>query len=237
MPSRDLSEFSKEIGYEFRDLKLLRHALTHTSYCNEHGLSKADSNERMEFFGDAVLEMATSQYLYNTYPELMEGALSKMRASIVSEKPLARAARRIHLGDFLYLGRGAELEGGRDSDNILSDAFEAVLCALYLDGGHKASDRLIEAQVLTPLSEDEYIEDFKTLLQEYVQARSGEVVYEYISESGPDNQKTFVYQVLVNGSILGHGSGHSKKDAQTGAAREAWLKLMHIPPGRMNSQN
>ena len=108
MPSRDLTEFRKEIGYRFRDLKLLKQALTHTSYCNEHGLSKTDSNERMEFFGDAILEMATSKYLYATYPELMEGALSKMRASIVSEKPLARAARRIHLGDYLLLGRGTE---------------------------------------------------------------------------------------------------------------------------------
>ena len=230
MPSRDLTEFRKEIGYRFHDLKLLKQALTHTSYCNEHGLSKTDSNERMEFFGDAVLEMATSKYLYATYPELMEGALSKMRASIVSEKPLARAARRIHLGDYLLLGRGTELEGGRDSDNILSDAFEAVLCALYLDGGPKASDKLIESQVLTPLSEDEYIEDFETILQEYVQARSGEVSYEFISESGPDNAKTFVYQVLVNREILGHGSGRSKKEAQTMAAREAWLTLVHTPP-------
>ncbi len=227
MPSRDLTEFRKEIGYRFRDLKLLKQALTHTSYCNEHGLSKTDSNERMEFFGDAILEMATSKYLYATYPELMEGALSKMRASIVSEKPLARAARRIHLGDYLLLGRGTELEGGRDSDNILSDAFEAVLCALYLDGGSRASNRLIETQVLTPLSEDDYIEDFKTILQEYVQARAGELNYEFISEAGPDNAKTFVYQVLVNGEILGHGSGKSKKEAQTLAAREAWLRLMH----------
>ncbi|MBR3437382.1 MAG: ribonuclease III [Lachnospiraceae bacterium] len=230
MPSLDLTEFQKELGYRFHDLKLLRHALTHTSYCNEHGLSKTDSNERMEFYGDAVLEMATTKYLYATYPELMEGALSKMRASIVSEKPLARAARRIHLGDFLLLGRGTELEGGRESDNILSDAFEAVLCALYLDGGSKASNTLIESQVLMPLSEDDYIEDFKTILQEYVQARQGKLEYEFISESGPDNQKSFVYQVLVNGEVLGHGSGKSKKEAQTAAAREAWLVLMHRTP-------
>ena len=230
MPSRDLLEFKDEIGYSFHDLKLLRQALTHSSYCNEHGLTKTDSNERMEFFGDAVLEMATTQYLYATYPELQEGALSKMRASIVSEKPLARAARRIHLGDYLLLGRGTEMEGGRDSDNILSDAFEAVLCALYLDGGPKASGSLIEAQVLQPLSEDEYIEDFKTILQEYAQARQWTLDYEFISESGPDNQKTFVYQVLINGKALGHGSGHSKKEAQTEAAREAWLLLMHLPP-------
>ena len=235
MPSRDLLEFKNEIGYSFRDLKLLRQALTHSSYCNEHGLTKTDSNERMEFFGDAVLEMATTQYLYATYPELQEGALSKMRASIVSEKPLARAARRIHLGDYLLLGRGTEMEGGRDSDNILSDAFEALLCALYLDGGPKASGRLIESQVLTPLSEDEYIEDFKTILQEYAQARQWTLDYEFISESGPDNQKTFVYQVLINGKALGHGSGHSKKEAQTQAAREAWLLLMHLPPEKDRS--
>ena len=229
MPSRDLTEFGREIGYTFHDLKLLRQALTHTSYCNEHGLSKQESNERMEFFGDAVLEMATTRYLYATYPELMEGALSKMRASIVSEKPLARAARRIHLGEYLLLGNGTELEGGRDSDNILSDAFEAVLCALFLDGGPKASDRLIETEVLKPLSEDDYIEDFKTILQEYVQAQAGEVAYEYISESGPDNQKTFVYQVLVDGAVMGHGSGRSKKEAQTQAAKEAWLRILHTP--------
>ena len=193
MPSADLSELEKLLEYQFTDIRILKHALIHSSYVNEHHLEKPDCNERLEFFGDAVLEMFTSRYLYKTYPDLMEGALSKMRASIVSEKPLAAAARQIRLGDFLYLGNGMEKSNGRDSDAVLSDAFEAVLAALYLDGGYKIAERFINRIVLEPLKNDEYKEDFKSLLQEIVQSKGGTVTYEQISESGPDHDKTFLF--------------------------------------------
>ena len=230
MPSSDLSNFEKELHYQFNDIRLLKQALIHSSYINENGLKKPDCNERLEFFGDAVLEMVTSRYLYKTYPDYMEGALSKMRASIVSEKPLARAAREIHLGDYLLLGKGMEKGGGRDNDNILCDAFEAVLAALYLDGGIKEAERLIERVVLSPLKNDEYLEDFKTLLQEAVQEQNGTVLYELISETGPDHDKTFLVQVYVNSEVMGHGSGHSKKEAEMKAAENAYLKVLHKRP-------
>lgn len=234
MQSGDITELEKILHYQFNDIRLLKQALIHSSYINENGLTKPDCNERLEFFGDAVLEMVTSRYLFLTYPNYMEGSLSKMRASIVSEKPLAKVARQLRLGDFLYLGRGMEIAGGRDSDNVLSDAFEAVLAALYLDGGIKEAERLIERLVLAPLKTDSYQEDFKTLIQEMVQEQGGTIRYELISESGPDHDKTYTVQVYVNETIMGHGTGKSKKLAEMKAAENAYMKLMHQRPENKN---
>lgn len=230
MSSADLSQLEKILSYQFRDIRLLKQALTHSSYLNEHGMQKTECYERLEFFGDAVLEMITSRYLYKTYPSYMEGAMSKMRASIVSEKPLAKAAREIGYSPYLLLGRGCEAGGGRDSDAILSDVFEAVLAALYLDGGIREAERLVEKYVFEPLKTDEYTEDFKTLLQEIVQERGGTITYEEISEDGPEHDKTFLYQVYVNGKSLGHGSGRTKKQAQQKAAQMAYMEIYHLRP-------
>lgn len=224
MPFNDLSLLEKQLNYRFRDPGILKTALTHSSYVNEHRMRKPECNERLEFFGDAILEMLTSRYLFKTYPDSMEGDMSKMRASIVSEKALSECARKIGLGDFLILGNGMEKSGGRKSDALLSDAFEALLAAIYLDGGADEVEALVEKLVFEPLATDHYYEDYKTILQELVQGRHGVVTYELLREEGPENNRLFEYRVLVGGEVLGRGTGKSKKDAQTAAAKEAYLK-------------
>ncbi|HPT77818.1 MAG TPA: ribonuclease III [Candidatus Atribacteria bacterium] len=217
-----------KLGYEFKDTTLLKTALTHSSYSNE-SKTKADCNERLEFLGDSVLGLSVSEYVYKTFPHLPEGSLTKLRAGVVSETTLANAARDLGLGEFLLLGRGEQISGGRDRDSILADAMEAVIGAIYLDGGFERARDFVLKQ-LRPAIERHSTNngqwDSKTQLQELLQSKSAtDITYEIIDERGPDHNKQFTAQVSSNGKVIGVGTGKSKKEAEQNAAHEALRKL------------
>lgn len=210
------------IGYKFRDLSLLHTALTHSSYANEHDI---ESNERLEFLGDSVLGLTISDYLFKEYPNLPEGALTKMRSIIVSEYSLAVVARDINLGDYLLLGRGEDRTGGRKRNSILADGVEAIIGAIYIDGDFCISANivlnLLKEQIFA-VSDGTSMRDYKTELQEYVQSRSKNgVKYSIVEERGPDHAKLFIIDVFHEGVLLGKGRGRSKKEAEQNAARDA----------------
>ncbi len=218
MPAdRDLAVLEERIGYVFTDKALLKTALTHTSFANEHGCTH---NERMEFLGDAVLETVSSDLLYHLYPEKKEGELTRQRASLVCEQALAACAAKIGLPAFLRLGAGEEMTGGRQRDSIVSDAMEAVIGAVFLDGGFSAADAMVRRCVLTD-PEGGVFKDSKTLLQEAVQERGLVPVYIEEGAEGKPHCMTFYSGVSVDGKVIGHGSGHSKKAAEMSAARDA----------------
>ena len=219
-----MTALEKKIGYTFRDPSLLRTALTHSSYVNEHGLKKQDCNERMEFYGDSILEEMSSSYLYRRYPALMEGELSRKRAALVCEKSLAEAARTLELGEALLLGNGMDRDGGRDFDSLLSDAFESLLAALTLDGGRDVAERLV-LSLLTGADSGESETDPKTALQEIVQEKGLSVEYVMIGESGPEHEKHYRYETKIQGKTYGTGEGRSKKSAQMQAAEQT-LKMI-----------
>ena len=216
------------LGYTFNNPNLLKTALTHSSFANEH---KLKSNERLEFLGDSVLSLITAQFLFEHYNKLPEGELTKTRAALVCEQTLYRYAKDMDLGKFLYLGKGEEITNGRQRPSLLADAFEAVLAAIYLDGGIDAAKKF-----LTPFL-DKYTEasingntykDYKTILQEIVQKNPGEqLAYNLISESGPAHNKHFICEVCLNSNVLGKGEGKSKKEAEQNAAKIA-LELMGL---------
>lgn len=216
----------KRMGYTFHNGQLLENALTHSSYANE-GNRGLDSNERLEFLGDSVLGFVTARYLFSRETGA-EGELTKLRASLVCEKALCAYAHKLQLGDSLLLGKGERLNGGAKRPSILADAFEAVIAAIYLDGGLEPAETF-----LLPFLEEErsqqcraQFKDYKTALQEIVQQNPGELLeYELKSESGPDHNKQFVMEVHLNSNVIGTGRGHSKKEAEQQAAKEA-LKLM-----------
>ncbi len=223
-----LKALEKTIGYQFKDPNLLLMALTHSSYANECKYG-ALNNERLEFLGDSVLNLSVSDYLYNSFKDLSEGDLTKLRASIVSEASLAKIARKLNLGDYLRLGRGEENTGGRQRDSILADAVEAIIGAVYLDGGfEKASDFILRYQIpeIYNSLEGKGFRDYKTELQELIQkgAEQG-LQYRIVKESGPDHDKKFVAQVFHNQKLIGEGTGKSKKDAEQQAARQALEKI------------
>ncbi len=222
-----LPEFEKRIGYDFKNVDLLIMALTHSSYYNENRIKKYGYNERLEFLGDAVLELVASEYLYVKNPESPEGDLSKMRASYVCEPTLAECARSIDLGKFLLLGRGEELTGGRDRDSILSDALEATIGAVYLDGGFECAKEYICVHILNDIEIDgkKLFYDSKTILQEFVQSERLELEYELLEEAGPDHDKLFTVAVNINGRQVSKATGHTKKKAEKAAAYQAMLKL------------
>ncbi|SFT74749.1 ribonuclease-3 [Selenomonas sp. GACV-9] len=224
----ELRELAATLGVKFVNLDFLQQALTHTSYANE---SKGNivHNERLEFLGDAVLELASSTYLYQHFPQMPEGQLTKTRASIVCSATLARLAANLHLGDYLLLGRGEEMGGGRTRQTNLEDVFESVIGAIYLDQGWEAAKDYVIRQ-LTPEFErakhGAILKDYKTILQELVYQHEGQsVAYEQVAEEGPDHDKRFTFQVRITGKVMGKGSGHSKKEAEQHAAREALAKL------------
>jgi len=221
-----IEKFEKIIGYTFKDKKLITQALTHSSYANERK-NPSGCNERLEFLGDSVLSIVVSDYLYENL-NVAEGELTRIRASLVCEKSLHVFAKQIHLGDFLFLGKGEENTGGRERPSILADAFEAVIAAIYLDGGIEPVSeyilRFIPEDVQHPLKPA--FSDFKTVLQEIVQKNPEEKVeYVLIGEEGPDHNKRFVVEVRLNSQIIGRGKGRSKKEAEQLAAKEA-LELM-----------
>ena len=223
-----LVRLSAQIGVTFSEISLLDEALTHPSYTNE-AKDAVPHNERLEFLGDAVLELASSTYLYARFPDCSEGELTKMRASLVQSETLARLARRLHLGSYLRLGRGELHNGGADRQNNLENAFEAVIGAVYLDGGWEAAQdyvtRQLAAEVLS-VERTHVARDYKTALQEHIQQkRHVSIVYELIGETGPDHDKRFTTRVLISGQPMGEGTGRSKKEAEQHAAAAALSRI------------
>lgn len=222
-----LEEFEKIIGYTFKDRELLFEALSHSSFANE-SKHRYRSNERLEFLGDSVLSIVVSDYLFENYTDIPEGELTKIRATLVCEKALHDFGGMISLGNYIMLGKGEELAGGRERPSIIADAFEALIAAIYLDGGMDAARR----HILRFLPEDvlgavsKAYDDYKTILQEIIQKNPEErIEYRIVGESGPDHNKSFTVEVCLNSNVIGHGTAHSKKAAEQLAAKEA-LRLM-----------
>ena len=215
------------IGYHFANPDILFHALTHSSYANEMRLEKEKNNERLEFLGDAVLELVTSETVYKEYQALTEGDLTKLRASIVCEPTLSACARELNLGDYLLLGKGEDISGGRNRDSILSDTFEAIIGAIYLDGGFTNAKEFIKSYVLAGIKNKELFFDSKTILQEIIQNDNNKqkLRYKLISEEGPDHNKTFKIAVIVGNEEIGYGTGRTKKAAEQEAAYQAIQSL------------
>ncbi len=221
-----IKELQEKIGYGFQQEGLLRQALTHSSYANEKHMKKLSDNERLEFLGDAVLEIISSEFLYRNYPNLSEGDLTKLRASIVCEPTLALCTREIDLGDYLLLGKGENLTGGRERKSILSDALEALIGAIYLDGGFECAKAFIHRFILTDIEHKKLFYDSKTILQEVIQGNYEETLhYELLSEEGPDHDKKFRVEAKIGERVLGTGTGHTKKAAEQEAAYQALLFL------------
>lgn len=221
-----LKELEQKIGYTFQDFSLLEQAMMHSSYTNEQHLPKYRCNERLEFLGDAVLELVSSEFLFRESSTMPEGELTKTRASMVCEPSLALCARDIGLGGYLLLGKGEEATGGRSRDSVTSDAMEALIGAVYLDGGFTSAKEFIHKFVLTDLEDKKLFYDSKTILQEMVQAeKSGTITYRLIKEEGPDHDKSFHVEVLIGDRVSGKGEGRTKKAAEQQAAYEAILSL------------
>lgn len=225
MRQEKIIEFEKKIGYMFENPYLLVTALTHSSYSNEKRLKKYKCNERLEFLGDAVLELISSEYIFKENPQKPEGDLTRIRASYVCEPTLAACAREISLGDYLLLGKGEDRTGGRERDSILSDAMEATIGAVYLDGGFARAKEYVEAFVLRDIENKKLFYDSKTILQEIVQGRHLALAYQLVKETGPDHCKSFEVAVMINGKKIAVGTGRTKKKAEQSAAYEAILAL------------
>ncbi|WP_336513033.1 ribonuclease III [Clostridium sp. Cult2] len=228
-----LNKLQSEIGYQFKDIKLLNTALTHSSYANENKDKNSESNERLEFLGDSVISLVVSDYLYKRFTEFPEGELTKRRATVVCESSLAFAARKISLGDYLLLGKGEEATGGRNRDSILADAFEALTGGIYVDGGLKKTEEylleLFEQEVIYALSKGNLFIDYKTELQEVLQKRAkSKIEYKVEKEVGPDHNKKFYMNVIVENKVIGSGLGRNKKEAEQMAAKQALLKIGEI---------
>ena len=224
---QELKELEKKTGYSFKNFSLFRQALTHSSYANEHKQEHQHDNERLEFLGDAVLEVISSEFLFFQYPEMPEGDLTKLRASIVCEPTLALCARELKLGEYLLLGKGEERTGGRRRDSIVSDAMEALIGAIYLDGGFANAKEFVHKFVLTDIEHKKLFYDSKTILQEIVQRdyKGQEIVYHLAGERGPDHDKEFQIDIRIGNRTLGQGVGRTKKLAEQEAAYQAIMKL------------
>ncbi|MCI8835863.1 MAG: ribonuclease III [Ruminococcus sp.] len=219
-------ELEKRIEYQFRDVSLLKCALMHSSYVNEKHLPKQECNERLEFLGDAVLELVSSEFLFLENPKVSEGELTKTRASMVCEPSLAFCARDIELGKYLLLGKGEEATGGRERASVTSDAMEALIGAIYLDSGFTSAKEFIHRFILSDLEDKKLFFDSKTILQEIVQAGMEQTIsYDLLGEEGPDHNKTFHVEVRLNAQPYGTGKGRTKKAAEQEAAYHAILKL------------
>lgn len=221
-----MTQLEKNLDYTFKDKTLLTLALSHSSYANEKK-GASNSNERLEFLGDSILSLIVSEYIYKYFPNLPEGELTKIRASLVCENSLCAFSKELGVGEFLLLGKGEQQNGGRTRPSILADAFEAILAAIYLDGGMEPARRhvlrFIERELKT---HHENFADYKTVLQEIIQRNPEETItYVLASESGPDHDKTFTVNVMLNSNKIGTGTGHSKKQAEQLAAKQA-LELM-----------
>ena len=220
-----LVDLEKKIQYKFQDFGLLEMAMRHSSYANEHHMERLECNERLEFLGDAVLELVSSDYLFHNYNEYPEGELTKLRASIVCEQSLAMCAEAISLGKYLRLGNGEDSTGGRLRASITSDAMEALIGAIYLDGGFANAKEFVNKFILNDLDNKKLFFDSKTILQEVIQGLGKEVDYEFIGEEGPEHNKQFVVAAVVDGLFNIKGTGHTKKSASQNAAYAALIEL------------
>ena len=222
-----MKQLEEKLGYKFKDPMLLKNALTHSSYANENRAEGVPSNERLEFLGDSVLGFVTAKHLYSMQPTLSEGKMTRLRAELVCEQSLHGVALDLDLGRYLRMGHGEEKNGGRTRPSILADAVEAVIAAMFLDGGIAAPESFIERMILSPESiEAHHAADYKTELQELIQQKNGQVLtYAPTGESGPDHAKVFSASVSLNGEVIGEGSGRTKKEAEQAAACQALKKL------------
>lgn len=222
----NLKKLEQVIGYEFKNQRLLAHALTHSSYANEKHWDKTKCNERLEFLGDAVLELLSSDFLFKNYAAMPEGEMTKLRASLVCEPTLAFCAEAISLGDYLLLGKGEDLTGGRKRPSVVSDAMEAMIGAIYLDGGLANAKEFVHRFILNDIEHKQLFYDSKTILQEMVQAEFKEgLSYELLKEDGPDHNKTFEVCVKIGNRVIGHGTGRTKKAAEQVAAYHGICEL------------
>lgn len=223
---RPLEELEQKIGYCFKNKKLLKHAMMHSSYANEHRLDRSENNERLEFLGDAVLELSSSEFLYHNYPQKPEGELTRLRASLVCEPTLAFCTREIELGSYLLLGKGEELTGGRERPSVVSDAMEALIGAIYLDGGFASAKEFVFRFILNDMENKKLFFDSKTILQEIVQGQyEATLSYELLREEGPDHNKNYEVQVVLGKTAIGKGKGRTKKAAEQEAAYQGILHL------------
>ncbi len=222
----ELKELENKIGYEFKEKVLLLQALTHSSFSNEQKINRYKNYERLEFLGDAVLELLSSRFFFETYPEMSEGHMTRMRSSMVCEPALAFCARDLSLGKYILLGKGEEATGGRGRDSIISDVMEAVIGAIYLDGGIEEADKFVKKYILSDLENKQLFYDSKTILQERVQKTGRTIVYELVSETGPDHDKTFTVEAIIDGRTAGKGQGRNKKTAEQQAAYQVLLAEM-----------
>ena len=221
----EFGELEERIGYHFQDPTLLRTAMTHSSFANEYHTRKIANYERQEFLGDAILEYISSEALYEKYPDLTEGELTKRRASLVCEYTLSQISRELGYGDYVFLSKGETLTGGKERPSILCDLFESVLGGIYLDGGLEPAKRYVEQHLLTDLEHKTLFTDAKTVLQEYAQKDGRVPKYDLISQSGPDHLRVYVVHVRLGDEVLAEGRGHSIKGAQMEAAHKAIRKL------------
>lgn len=221
-----IKSFQKAIGYTFKKENILRQALTHSSYANENHMKKTACNERLEFLGDAVLELVSSEFIFTGYDDMPEGDMTKLRASFVCEPTLALCARELELGSYLFLGNGEAMTGGAERDSILSDALEAVIGAIYVDGGFTNAKEFIDKFILQDIDKKHLFYDSKTILQEIVQSRYKEPLrYRLKDETGPDHNKKFTVSVCIGSEEIAIGTGKSKKAAEQRAAYQAILRL------------
>jgi len=226
MNQKKLRDLQQSIGYHFKQENLLRQALTHSSYAHEKNLKELMDNERLEFLGDAVLEVVSSEFLFKNHPEMNEGQMTKLRASLVCEQSLADCAKQLNLGNYLLLGNGEDLTGGRERDSILSDAWEALIGAMYLDGGFTSAKEFILKYVLTDIEHKKLFYDSKTMLQELIQNKYKQSLhYVLLSEEGPDHNKIFTVQAYMDDTPLLTGKGRTKKAAEQNAAYQSLLKF------------
>ncbi|EIA19595.1 ribonuclease III [Listeria fleischmannii] len=224
-------ELQESVGFDFKNIELLQNAFTHSSYVNEHRHENLKDNERLEFLGDAVLELTVSDYLFNKYPDMAEGQMTKMRAAIVCEPSLVEFAEMVHFSKYIRLGKGEEKAGGRTRPALLADVFESFIGALYLDNGIQAVIRFLERLVFPKIDTGIYMQtvDFKTQLQEIVQRdRDVLIQYDILGETGPAHNKAFEAQVVVNGQVLGKGTGRTKKQAEQNAAEYAIRQVLRV---------
>ena len=224
---KNLKEFQQIIGYKFKNENLLYEALSHSSFANENKKHRK-SNERLEFLGDSVLSIVVSDYIFENFTNLPEGDLSKLRASLVCEKALFEFSKKINLGKYIFLGKGEENTGGRERASIVSDAMEAVIAAIYLDGGIEPARKHIMSFLPEHINpgETKTFVDYKTKLQEIIQRNpSDKIEYKLLGEDGPDHDKHFIFSVTLNGKEIGEGKGHSKKSAEQDAAKSALVKM------------
>ena len=224
MQKFDPESLEAKIGYVFKDKNLLKSALAHSSYVNEMKINRIADYQRLEFLGDAVLEVTVSDFLYRNHPEMPEGDMTRLRSSLVCEPTLAFCARAFSLSDYILLGRGEEMQGSRYRDSIVSDIFEAIIGAIYIDGGMEPAALHIKKYVLTDIEHKQLFHDSKSRLQIMTQKTGDELSYEVIDESGPDHKKKYTVAVFINGEKIACGTGSSKKSAEQHAAYEALLK-------------